>query len=61
MRELTDPREIEQHKNELFDMRISEQKKNGDYADRLDDGILECCRDCGTPLNSHDHCPRCDY
>ena len=38
-----------------------EQKQKGDYADRLDDGSLECCDDCGTPLNSHDHCPRCDY
>lgn len=61
MREVTDPREIEEMKQDLFDLRISEQKNKGDYADRLDDGSLERCVDCGTPINSHDHCPRCDY
>lgn len=61
MKEVTNPKEIQQMKDDLFDMRINEQKQKGDYADRLDDGSLECCSDCGTPLNSHDHCPRCDY
>lgn len=53
MREVTDPREIEEMKQE--------QKNKGDYADRLNYGSLEKCGDCGTPINSHDHCPRCDY
>jgi len=60
-KEVTDPREIEQIKQDLFDLRISEQEQIGDYADRLDDGSFEKCNDCGTPINSHDHCPRCDY
>lgn len=61
MRDVTDPREIEQMRQELFELRVKEQKEKRDYADRLDDGSLERCDDCGTPINSHDHCPRCDY
>ena len=61
MKEVTDPREIEQMKQDLFDLRIYEQEQKGDYAHRLDDGSLEVCGNCGTPINSHDHCPRCDY
>jgi len=36
--------------------RISEQKENKDYNDEM-----EKCDDCGSLLNSHDHCPNCDY
>ena len=61
MKVITDQREIEQIKQDLFDMRIEEQVREGDYADRLEDGSLERCGDCGSYINSHDHCPRCDY
>ena len=59
MRELTDPMEIEQHKEELLNARTSEQKQNADY-DYDAEGNIEYC-ECGRALNSHGHCPRCDY
>ena len=59
-KEITDSRYIEQMKQDLFDIRINDQKQKGDYADRLDDKNFEVCSDCGTPINSHNHCPRCD-
>jgi len=36
--------------------RLTEQKLKKDYNDNH-----EKCNDCGTFLNSHDHCPTCDY
>ncbi len=47
---------IEQTWNEsLKDSRLKEQKQNKDYNDEM-----EKC-ECGSYLNSHDHCPICDY
>jgi uncharacterized paraquat-inducible protein A len=40
---------------ELIEARLKEQKDNQDYNDER-----EKC-ECGTYLNSRDHCPRCDY
>jgi len=39
----------------LKDHRLKEQKWKKDYNDEM-----ERC-ECGCYLNSHDHCPRCDY
>ena len=47
--------EQEQFEQELFENRITEQKRNRDY----DDDMEKC--ECGMYLNSHGHCPRCDY
>ena len=58
MRELTDPFEIEQYKEELNEHRGNEQKANNDY-DYGVDGEIEVC-ECGNPLNSHGWCYRCD-
>ena len=60
MKEITDPIEIERMRQDLFGARSSEQKQKKDYA-YLEDGSIETCGNCGTPLNSHDHCPLCDY
>ena len=35
--------------------RLKEQKQKKDYNNEM-----EKC-ECGTYLNSHDHCPKCDY
>ena len=43
----------------LREQRYNEQKRNDDY-DINEDGQIEKC-ECGQPLNSHGHCPRCDY
>ena len=37
------------------DQRMNDQRANNDYNDER-----EKC-ECGAYLNSHDHCPRCDY
>jgi transcription initiation factor IIE alpha subunit len=50
----------EDWENELFDIRAREQKASKDYAYE-ENGKIETCSDCGSPINSHDHCPRCDY
>ena len=48
--------------DELFDeerlteQRMKEQKSDKDYNDEK-----EKCDNCGSYLNSHDHCTRCDY
>jgi hypothetical protein len=60
MKKLTDPFEIEQYKQELEQQRLKEQKQNNDY-DYGFDGLPEKCDDCGSFINSHGHCPRCDY
>lgn len=59
MKDLTNIFEIEKYKEELKEHRLKEQKDKNDYA-YLEDGSIEKCI-CGMPLNSHDHCPRCDY
>ena len=45
---------------ELFENRINEQKDKKDY-DYLKDGQIEKCDNCGNFINSHGHCPKCDY
>ena len=51
--------EQEQYEEDLREQRHIEQKRNNDY-DINEDGEREKC-DCGTSLNSHGHCPNCDY
>lgn len=62
MKTITDEKMIEklQWDEECRDSRIKEQKENKDYS-YCDDGRPEKCSDCGSYINSHDHCPRCDY
>lgn len=60
MRDITNPKEIEQYKEELTSERLKQQKQSKDY-DVNEDGEIETCSTCGTPLNSHSHCPKCDY
>ena len=60
MKELTNPFEIEQYKEELRENRLNEQKDNEDYS-YYSDGNIEVCDLCKTPINSHGHCPTCDY
>ncbi len=40
--------------------RLNEQEQKKDY-DYDEDGNPEKCEDCGSYINSHGHCPRCDY
>jgi len=47
--------EQEVWEQELRETRMKEQADKQDYNDER-----EKC-DCGAYLNSHDHCPRCDY
>ena len=42
------------------DARLKEQKDNEDYSYE-DDGQIEKCDNCGSLINSHGHCPLCDY
>ena len=42
------------------DARLKEQKDKKDYAYE-ENGAIEKCDDCGSCINSHGHCPRCDY
>ena len=60
MKELIDRNEIEQHKQELLDQRKVEQKQSEDYSYEVD-GRPEICDICRSYINSHGHCPRCDY
>ena len=39
---------------------LKEQKSKSDYSYK-EDGKIEECDDCRTPINSHGHCLRCDY
>lgn len=59
MKNLTDEREIEEYKEELYQQRLKEQDENDDFE--WDGDEKELCSNCGTPINSHDQCPRCDY
>ncbi len=49
-------KEQEEWEQGLLDARLNEQKSKQDYNDEF-----ETCSDCGSYLNYHDHCPRCDY
>ena len=46
----------QERENVLFSNRIKEQEENLDFNEER-----ERCNDCNSLLNSHDHCPRCDY
>lgn len=51
-------REVKEKEEEdeiMRDHREQQQKQNKDYNQEM-----EKC-ECGSYLNSHDHCPRCDY
>lgn len=60
MREITDPQEIAEYQEELLEARKNEQEENDDY-DYDEYGNMETCEDCHSLINSHGHCPRCDY
>jgi rubrerythrin len=60
MREITNQRDIEKMKEDLRQIRQKEQRENDDY-EYDEDGKIEICENCGTPIDSHDRCPRCDY
>tara|TARA_R110002012_G_scaffold39003_1_gene108206 strand:- start:1263 stop:1418 length:156 start_codon:yes stop_codon:yes gene_type:complete len=45
-----------EYKEELRQHRLREQKNNNDYSSER-----ELCDNCGAFINSHDHCPNCDY
>lgn len=51
---------METEKEQLKDNRLREQKDKKDYSYE-NDVRIESCDDCRTPINSHGHCPRCDY
>ncbi|MFW1995201.1 hypothetical protein ACG904_09620 [Acinetobacter guillouiae] len=59
MRNITDPYEIQQHEEELLEYRRQDQERNQDYD--FYDGIPDSCSACKSLINSHGHCPRCDY
>lgn len=40
--------------------RIEQQKHNNDY-EYDENGNIERCSDCWSYINSHCHCPICDY
>lgn len=40
--------------------RLYDQQESQDYS-YDEEGMAERCDDCGTRLNSHGHCPNCDY
>ena len=60
MEDLIDQHEIHKWKEELLEQAIKEQEKNADYSYETN-GSKEKCDNCGCFINSHDHCPRCDY
>jgi len=45
---------------ELRQNRLNEQSHNNDYSYKQN-GSIEKCDDCGSLINSHGHCPTCDY
>ena len=53
-------REQVEWEEELLERSFEEQKAKKDYSYQ-DDGSIEKCDKCGSFINSHDHCPRCDY
>lgn len=52
-------KEEQEHNDELLANRLSEQIRKDDFIFNLDTGYEKC--ECGKRLNSHGHCPRCDY
>ena len=50
--------ERNKYEQELRESRMKEQRERLDYS--YLDGEIEKC-ECGCPINSHGHCPRCDY
>ena len=53
-------REHEQYEEALREQRYNEQKQKYDYS--YDEyGKIETCDDCNSNINSHGHCPMCDY
>ena len=52
--------DLESHKEELKDARLKEQEDNSDFA-YLENGEIEKCDNCHSFINSHGHCPLCDY
>ena len=50
----------ETEKEQLKDARLKKQKDNKDYSYE-EGGKIEICDDCKSYINSHGHCPRCDY
>ena len=58
--DLQEREEYEKYKEELKEQRLNEQERGSDYA-YLENGELERCDNCGGFINSHDHCPNCDY
>ena len=54
--------EYEQHlwNEQVTEARLNEQRQKKDY-DYLENGEIEKCDDCGSYINSHGHCPKCDY
>ena len=52
--------EMEQEKEHVKNNRLHMQQYNKDYSYE-EDGSIEKCKDCGSFINSHGHCPVCDY
>ena len=48
------------HEEQQYRSRIDEQKSKDDYTFDKDNN-QEVCDQCGNYINSHGHCPRCDY
>jgi len=59
---MNDPKSKEQFdwEQEIFETNLKTQEQNKDY-DYNHNGERNKCDDCGNNLNSHGHCPRCDY
>lgn len=54
-------REKEIEEQELIRLRIEHQRNSSDYDYDEESGKAGRCGDCNSWLNSHGHCPRCDY
>ena len=50
----------ENEKGQLKDVRLKEQQDKQDYSFE-EDGSIEICDNCKSSINSHGHCPLCDY
>ncbi len=46
-------------RRDLLGERFKRQRDEHDYT--IANGLPEKCDYCGAPINSHGHCPRCDY
>ena len=53
-------REQYEWEQELREYRLAEQKRESDYSFE-ENGDFELCGDCHSRINSHGHCPRCDF